>query len=134
MEEQLKQLFLTESLSTIIKRIQIIVPKYNLESVCRPVIVNAEIVDNQEVLEYIHSIWPFNIKDIRIDINHQKLYFKIFGDCYVNKQYSSYILFENNFSLEPTEEFNYHKTIKEEYAEENAFDLKQVPGIKLEYV
>ena len=134
MKEKLEQLFLNESINTIIKRMEILIPAYKLEELRRPVIVSAEIVDEVEVMKYIKSVWPLNIKDITIDINYQRLSFKVYGDCYVKKRYSSYILFKDSFSLEPTEEFDYHKTIKEEYAEENVFNLKQVPGIKLEYI
>lgn len=131
MKDLLTNLFMNESSTTIITRLMTSIPEYKLRELGKPVIVKAEIVDLDAVTSYIKSKWPFEIKDIEINLKSQQLNFKIYGSCWVPKKYQGYIVFEDNYSLIQTEEYDHHKTIKEQYAEDNVLPLKDVPGIEL---
>lgn len=58
-----------------------------------------------------------NISNVEIEIKSQTIGFALYGECWVPKKYSSFILFKDNYSLEKTEEYDCHRVVEEKDAE-----------------
>lgn len=134
----LKELVYNQGLNILLQRMAVKLDNKQLRDLCAPVIANANITNIDAVTKIIKQEWPiFNIKDIKINLRHQTVDFKIWGGPYwVNKAYSCYITFKGAWSEVETEEFNYQKTIKEEYAEQNSLPLSvfEEHGIELNII
>jgi hypothetical protein len=132
----LQEIVLEKGFNTLLKRMETILDSATLKRISEEVVVSAEITDLEKVKNTISQIWPgLNIKDIRIDIRSQSVKFRLWGECWVPKKYSSFILFKDNYSLEKTEECDYHHVIKEEYADQYSLPLNLFnEGIKMEIV
>lgn len=136
--EILKDIVYNQGLNTLLQRMEVLLDFNTRKKLCYPIIASAEIIDMDSVIAKIKETWPiFNIKDVWINLKSQCVDFKIWGGPYwVNKKYSSYIIFKDAWSEVETEEFNYQRTTKEEYAERNALplDLFIGHGVELKIV
>ena len=122
-------------LNTLLRRMEILLPSYELKALTNPVIVSATIVDMDAVIRKIKETWTtFNIKDVKVDLTSQRVCFKIYGKCYIPEKYKSYVLM--TWSATQTEECNYFEEIDEKYAQENALPLTAFinNGIMMEIV
>lgn len=123
--EILKNIVYNQGLNTLLQRMEVLLDFNTRKKLCSPVIVSAEIVDMDAVIAKIKETWPiFNIKDVRINLTSQTVDFKIWGGPYwINKKYSSFKVFDGEWSKVETEEFNYQRITKEEDAEMNTLPL-----------
>ena len=130
----LKELVYNQGLNILLQRMEVLIDSYILKELCSPVIISAEIVDIDAVIEKIKEKWIiFNIKDIEINLKSQRVEFKIWGGPYwINKKNSSYMIFDGEWSELETEEFNYQRITKEEYAEKNSLSLTSFIGHGIE--
>lgn len=122
-------------LNTLLRRMEIILPNYELKALTNPVIVSATIVDMDAVIHKIKETWTtFNIKDVKVDLTSQRVCFKISGKCYIPEKYKSYVLM--SWSPVKTEECNYLEEIDEKYAQEKTLPLTEFinNGIMMEIV
>ena len=133
--ETLKDIVYNQGLNTLFQRMEVLVDNHTLKELCSPIIVSAEITDMDAVIAKIKEKWTiFNIKDVEIALNRQTVDFKIWGGPYwINKANSSYIIFNGAWSEVETEEFNYQRTTKEEYAEKNSLPLTSFIGHGVEF-
>lgn len=123
-----------KGINTLLKRMKALFSDYELSQLTKPIIISAEIIDMEKVISIIKETYTcFEIKDVKINLKSQNVYFKIYGSCYIPEKYKGYIVME--WSPERTDECNYLKTIKEEYAEENVISLTKFidNGIKVEF-
>lgn len=134
--EILKEQVYNQGLNTLLKRIEVLIPEYKIRELVKPVIVSAEILDMEEVVKTIKSEYTcFSIKDVELNMRSQVISFKVWGSCYVPERYRGYRLLSGAWSATQTEECNYLKTIKEEYAEEMVIPITAFTGgIKVEIV
>lgn len=128
MKEKLKELVYNEGLHILLDRLCILYPNnYALEKLLNPVIIDAKIVDMDAVISKIKEKWHtcFNIKDIKIDLEHQEVRFKYFGGPYfVPKKYSNFIILgQDEWSPVQTEYCDYKRITEEQYAEKDAIKL-----------
>lgn len=132
--EILKEQVCEQGINTLLKRMETLLDSSDLRKLIQPMIVSAEITDMEEVVNIIKSKYTcFDIKDVKINLSSQTVSFKIYGSCYVPKEYRSYILL--TWSATQTEECDYLKTIEEEYAEKESMPLSMfTKGIKIEIV
>ena len=124
-------------LNTLLRRMEIILPSYELEALTNPVIAAATIVDMTAVINKIKETWAtFNIKDVKVDLKSQRVYFKIYGKCYIPEKYKAYVLMNLSWSPVKTEECNYLEEIEEQYAQEKTLPLTAFinSGITMEIV
>ena len=124
-----------QDINTLLKRIETILDPLKLKALANPVIVSTTIVDMNAVVRKIKETWTiFNIKDVRVNLKSQKVYFRVYGKCYIPKECSAYVIMK--WSETQTEECNYLKEIKEKYAEENSLPIFDFinHGIKVEIV
>lgn len=131
----IKEQICANGIDTLLTRMKVLFSDYELSQLTKPMIISAEIIDMEKVISIIKQTYTcFEIKDVKINLKSQNVCFKIYGSCYVPEKYRNYIVME--WSLEQTEEYNYLKTIKEEYAEENVISLTKFidNGIKVEFV
>lgn len=122
-------------LNTLLRRMEIILPNYELKALTNPVIVSATIVDMDAVISKIKETWTtFNIKDVKVDLTSQRVCFKVYGKCYIPEKYKSYVLM--SWSPVKTEECNYLEEIDEKYAQEKTLPLTEFinNGITMEIV
>ena len=109
-------------LNTLLRRMQTILPSYELKALTTPVIVSATIVDMDAVIRKIKETWTiFNIKDVKVDLKSQRVCFRIYGKCYIPEKYKAYVLM--SWSPVQTEEYNYLEEIEEQYAQEKTLPL-----------
>lgn len=130
----IKEQVCEKGINTLLKRMKALFSDYELSQLTKPLIVSAEIIDIEKVISIIKETYTcFEIKDVKINLKSQNVYFKIYGSCYIPEKYKGHIVME--WSPERTEECNYLKTIKEEYAEENVISLTKFidNGIKVEF-
>lgn len=114
----LQEIVFERGLNTLFKRMEAVLDSVTLERISKEVVVSAKITDLEKVKHTISQAWPgLNISNVEIEIKSQTVDFALYGECWVPKKYSSFILFKDNYSLEKTEECDYHYVIKEEYAE-----------------
>lgn len=134
--EILKEQVCNQGLNTLLKRMEILLPVWQLKNLAEPKVVSAEILDMGEVVMVIQSEYPcFSIKDIKLNLSSQVVSFKVYGSCYIPEKYKGYRLLNGAWSATQTEECNYQKTIKEEYAEEMNMPITAfTSGIKVEIV
>lgn len=134
--EVLKDLVYNQGLNTLLKRMEVLIPEYKIRELVKPVIVFAEILDMEEVIRTIKSEYTcFSIKDVKLDMRSQVISFKIYGSCYVPEKYRGYRILNGAWSATQTEECDYQKIIKEEYAEEMIMPITAFTnGIKIEIV
>ena len=134
--EELKDQVYNQGLNTLLKRMEVLIPEYKIRELVKPVIVSAEILDMEEVVKTIKSEYTcFSIKDVELNMRSQVISFKVWGSCYVPERYRGYRILNGAWSATQTEECNYQKTIKEEYAEEMVMPLNVFNnGIKVEIV
>ena len=134
--EILKDQVFNQGLNTLLKRMEVLIPEYKIRELVKPVIVSAEIFDIEEVVKTIKSEYTcFNIKDVELNMRSQVISFKVWGPCYVPERYRGYRILNGAWSATQTEECNYQKTIKEEYAEEMVMPITAFTGgIKVEIV
>lgn len=133
--ETLKQLVYEKGLQTLLKRMEVVLSCRDLRTLTSNVIVSATIVDMDAVVRKIKEKWSvFEIKDVRVNLVSQSVSFKIYGNCYIPEKYRGYIVMD--WSATQTEECNYLKEIKEEYAEEKALPLANFVnnGIEVEII
>ena len=133
--EMLKDQVYKCGLNTLLRRMEILLPSYELEALTNPVIVSATIVDMDAVISKIKETWTiFNIKDVKIDLKSQRVTFKVYGKCYIPEKYRSYVLM--TWSTTQTEECNYLEEIDEKYAQEKTLPLTAFinSGITMEIV
>lgn len=133
--ETLKQLVYEKGLQTLLKRMEVVLSYRDLRTLTSNVIVSATIVDMDAVVRKIKEEWSvFEIKDVRVNLVSQSVSFKIYGSCYIPEKYRGFIIID--WSATQTEECNYLKEIKEEYAEENALPLANFVnnGIEVEII
>lgn len=133
--EELKQLVYEKGLQTLLKRMEVVLSCRDLRVLTSNVIVSATIVDMDAVVRKIKEEWSvFGIKEVKVNLVSQSVSFKIYGSCYIPEKYRGYIVME--WSATQTEECNYLKEIKEEYAEEKAMPLTNFinNGIEIEVV
>lgn len=131
--ETLKQLVYEKGLQTLLKRMEVVLSCRDLRTLTSNVVVSATIVDMDAVVRKIKEEWSvFEIKDVRVV--SQSVFFKIYGSCYIPEKYRRYIVMD--WSATQTEECNYLKEIKEEYAEEKALPLANFVnnGIEVEII
>ena len=80
--EMLKDQVYNCGLNTLLRRMEILLPSYELKALTNPVITAATIVDMDAVIHKIKETWTiFNIKDIKIDLKSQRVCFKVYGKC-----------------------------------------------------
>lgn len=134
--EILKEQVYNHGLNTLLKRMEAVLSEYQLQKLVKPVVISAEITDMEEVIKTIKSIYTcFDIKDIRLSVIDQSVFFKVYGSCYIPEKYRAYRLFRDSWSAEKTDECNYLRTIKEEYAEDMTLPITAfTKGIKVEIV
>lgn len=133
--ETLKQLVYEKGLQTLLKRMEVVLSCRDLRTLTSNVIVSATIVDMDAVVRKIKEEWSvFEIKDVRVNLVSQSVSFKIYGSCYIPEKYRGYIVMD--WSATQTEECNYLKEIKEEYAQEKALPLANFVnnGIEVEII
>lgn len=133
--ETLKQLVYEKGLQTLLKRMEVVLSCRDLRTLTSNIIVSATIVDMDTVVRKIKEEWSvFEIKDVRVNLVSQSVFFKIYGSCYIPEKYRGYIVMD--WSATQTEECNYLKEIKEEYAEEKALPLANFVnnGIEVEII
>lgn len=133
--ETLKQLVYEKGLQTLLKRMEVVLSCRDLRTLTSNVIVSATIVDMDAVVRKIKEEWSvFEIKDVRVNLVSQSVSFKIYGNCYIPEKYRRFIIID--WSASQTEECNYLKEIKEEYAEEKAMPLTSFinNGIEVEII
>lgn len=133
--EMLKDQVNNCGLNTLLRRMEIILPNYELKALTNPVIVSATIVDMDAVIRKIKETWTiFNIKDVKVDLRSQRVCFKVSGKCYIPEKYKAYVLM--SWSPVKTEECNYLEKIDEKYAQEKALPLTEFinNGIMIEIV
>lgn len=133
--ETLKQLVYEKGLQTLLKRMEVVLSCRDLRTLTSNVIVSATIVDMDAVVRKIKEEWSvFEIKDVRVNLVSQSVSFKIYGSCYIPEKYRGYIVMD--WSATQTEEYNYLKEIKEEYAQEKALPLANFVnnGIEVEII
>ena len=133
--EMLKDQVYKCGLNTLLRRMEVVLPNYELKALTNPVIVSATIVNIDAVISKIKETWTtFNIKDVKIDLKSQRVTFKIYGKCYIPEKYRSYVLM--TWSATQTEECNYFEEIDEKYAQENELPLTAFinNGIMMEIV
>ena len=128
--DTLKDIVYNQGLSTLLQRMEALIDERTLKKLCTSVIISAEIVDMDAVIAKIKEKWTiFNIIDVEVNFKSQTIDFRIWGGPYwINKKYSSYRIFDGEWSESETEEFNYQRTTKEEYAEENSFTRLSASG------
>lgn len=122
-------------LNTLLRRMEIILPSYELKALTNPVIVSAIIVDMDAVIRKIKETWTiFNIKDVKVDLKSQEVNFKVYGKCYIPEKYKTFVLMD--WSATQTEECNYLEEIEEKYAQEKTLPLTVFinSGITMEIV
>lgn len=134
--EILKEQVCNQGLNTLLKRMEILLPVWQLRSLAEPTVVSAEITDMEEIVKTIKSEYTcFGIKDVKLNMGSQAISFKVYGSCYVPEKYKGYRLLNKAWSATQTEEYNYLRTIKEEYAEEMTMPITAFTnGIKVEIV
>lgn len=133
--EMLKEQVYEHGLNTLLRRMEVILPSYELKALTNPVVVSATIVDMDAVIRKIKETWTiFNIKDVRVDLKSQKVNFKVYGKCYIPEKYRTFVLMV--WSETQTEECNYLKEVDEKYAQENTLPLTKFinNGIAIEMV
>lgn len=132
--EILKEQVCEQGINTLLKRMETLLDSSDLRKLIQPMIVSAEITDMEEVVNTIKSKYTcFDIKDVKLNLSSQTVSFKIYGSCYVPKEYIDYVLL--TWSANQTEECNYLKTIEEKYAEKESMPLSMfTKGIKIEIV
>ena len=132
--EILKEQVCEQGINTLLKRIETLLDSSDLRKLIQPMIVSAEITNMEEVVNTIKSKYTcFDIKDVKLNLSSQTVSFKIYGSCYVPKEYRGYILL--TWSATQTEECDYLKTIEEKYAEKESMPLSMfTKGIKIEIV
>lgn len=133
--EILKDQIYEHGLSTFLRRIEIILPSYELKALTNPVVVSATIVDMDAVIRKIKETWTiFKIKDAKVDLKSQRVTFKVYGKCYIPEKYKAYVLM--SWSATQTEECNYLEEIDEKYAQEKTLPLTAFinSGITMEIV
>ena len=133
--EMLKDQVNNCGLNTLLRRMEIILPSYELKALTNPVIATATIVDMDAVISKIKETWTiFNIKDVQVDLKSQRVCFKIYGKCYIPEKYKSYVLM--SWSPVKTEACNYLEEIEEKYAQEKTLSLTAFinNGITMEIV
>lgn len=133
--EILKDQIYEHGLSTFLRRMEIILPSYELKALTNPVVVSTTIVDMDAVISKIKETWAiFNIKDVQVDLKSQRVTFKVYGKCYIPEKYRSYVLM--SWSPVKTEECNYLEEIEEKYAQEKTLPLTAFinSGITMEIV
>ena len=133
--EILKDQVYEYGLSTFLRRMEILLPSYELKALTNPVVVSATIVDMDAVIRKIKETWTiFNIKDVKIDLKSQRVTFKVYGKCYIAEKYKTYVLMD--WSATQTEECNYLEEIDEKYAQEKTLPLTAFinSGITMEIV
>lgn len=134
--EILKEQVCNQGLNTLLKRMEILLPVWQLRSLAEPTVVSAEITNMEEIVKTIKSEYTcFGIKDVKLNMGSQAISFKVYGSCYVPEKYKGYRLLNKAWSATQTEEYNYLRTIKEEYAEEMTMPITAFTnGIKVEIV
>lgn len=132
--EILKEQICEQGINTLLKRMETLLDSSDLRKLMQPMIVSAEITDMEEVVNIIKSKYTcFDIKDVKLNLSSQTVSFKIYGSCYVPKEYRSYILL--TWSATQTEECDYLNTIEEKYAEKESMPLSMfTKGIKIEII
>ena len=133
--EMLKDQAYNCGLNTLLRRMEILLPSYELKALTNPVVVSATIVDMDAVISKIKETWTiFNIKDVKVDLKSQRVDFKVYGKCYIPEKYKSYVLM--SWSPVKTEECNYLEEIDEKYAQEKTLPLTAFinNGITMEIV
>ena len=133
--EIFKEQVYKQGLNTLLKRMEVILPCYELKALTNPVIVSATIVDMDAVICKIKETWTiFNIKDVKVDLKSQIVNFKVYGKCYIPEKYRTYILM--TWAETQTEECNYLEEIEEKYAQEHSLPLTKFinNGIVIEMV
>lgn len=132
--EILKEQVCEQGINTLLKRMETLLDSSDLRKLIQTMIVSAEITDMEEVVNTIKSKYTcFDIKDVKLNLSSQTVSFKIYGSCYVPKEYRDYILL--TWSATQTEECDYLKTIEEKYAEKESMPLSMfTKGIKIEIV
>ena len=133
--EMLKDQVYNCGFNTLLRRMEILLPSYELKALTNPVVVSATIVDMDAVISKIKETWTiFNIKDVKVDLKSQRVDFKVYGKCYIPEKYKSYVLM--SWSPVKTEECNYLEEIDEKYAQEKTLPLTAFinNGITMEIV
>lgn len=132
--EILKEQVCEQGINTLLKKIETLLDLSDIRKLIQPMIVSAEITDMEEVVNTIKSKYTcFDIKDVKLNLSSQTVSFEVYGSCYVPKEYRSLVLL--TWSATQTEECDYLKTIKEEYAEKESMPLSMfTKGIKIEIV
>ena len=133
--DTLKDIVYNQGLNTLLQRMEALIDERTLKELCTSVIISAEIVDMDAVIAKIKEKWTiFNIIDVQVNFKSQTIDFKIWGGPYwINKKYSSYIIFDGEWSESETEEFNYQRTTKEEDAEKESLPLTSFIGHGVEF-
>ena len=132
--EILKEQVCEHGINTLLKRMETLLDSSDLRKLIQPMIVSAEITNMEEVVNIIKSKYTcFDIKDVKLNLSSQTVSFRIYGSCYVPKEYIGYVLL--TWSATQTEECNYLKTIEEKYAEKESMPLSMfTKGIKIEII
>lgn len=132
----LQEVVFEKGLSTLFKRMEIILDPAILKKLSDEVVISAKIADITKVENTISQVWPgLNICDIKIDIKSQTVEFKLYGECWVPEKYACFVLFKDTYSLKETEEYNCHKVIEERYADKYYLPLNLFnEGIEMEIV
>lgn len=132
----LQEIVLEKGFNTLLKRMETILDSAALKKLSDEVIVSAEITDLEKVKNTISRVWPgLNISDVKIEIKTQTVGFRLWGECWIPEKYANFILFSTAYSLEKTEECDYHRVIKEENADKYHLPLNLFnEGIEMEIV
>lgn len=73
-----------KGINTLLKRMKALFTDYELSQLTKPMIISAEIIDMEKVISIIKQTYTcFEIKDVKINLKSQNVYFKIYGSCYV---------------------------------------------------
>lgn len=114
----LQEIVFEKGFHTLLKRMETILDSATLKKLSDEIVVFAKITDMTEVKNTISRAWPgLNISNVEINIKSQTVDFALYGECWIPKKYTNFILFKDTYSLEKTEEYDCHRVIEEKDAE-----------------
>lgn len=120
----LREFVYKEGLEKLLLRMDTILESMDKRALSNPVIVAASITNEEAIINKIKVTYTcFNITDIKIELNNQRVSFRIHGTCYIPSKYKSYIIMK--WSDIQTEECDYLLEITEEDSESKTIALTE---------
>lgn len=97
-------------LSIIMKRLEVLQP-YLAKEVLKPQIVEAKIIDEAKVMEYVKSLHP-GLTVTNLKVSGQNLQFEVSGTYYCQHFLAKYKIMYNGWSPVQTEKYDTERTIE----------------------